>query len=272
MNCPEPLTLALKRHRPHIIIHLASGLRDDAPEALVNTNVVGTIRLFEAMACARISPGNVVLGSTGGVYGAPPSLPLDEMLPCAPIDPYSVTKLAAEQMARTLARRYDLPLICARLFNLVGPGQDERHICGRFVSQAVAISSGLAEPVMSVESLDTTRDFIDVRDVGAGLYILSKSGTPGGIYNVANGCEVPVRVILDLTLNAAKVNNLVSIRHAGARPADIPRHVASTIRLRSLGYQSRYSLQSSINDLVAYYQNDVAAAAGFIGGRTVHVA
>jgi nucleoside-diphosphate-sugar epimerase len=268
----ETLTRALARYRPNSVIHLASGLRDDASESLVETNIGGTIRLLEAVARSGISPESLVLGSTGGVYGIPRALPISESMPCCPIDPYSVTKLAAEQMARIVARRHGLRLICARLFNLMGPGQDERHICGRFASQAVAIAAGLTAPVMQIESLRTTRDFIDIRDTAAALYLIANYGRAGQIYNVANGCEVPMHSILRLTLNRSRIDKLVHVRHAGSRRVDIPRHVASIVHLRELGYQQRYSLQESVSDIIYYYEREVAAAAHASRGRTVRVA
>jgi nucleoside-diphosphate-sugar epimerase len=268
----DALTRALARYRPDSVIHLASGLRDDAPESLMETNIAGTIRLLEAVTHAGISPGTLVLGSTGGVYGIPRTLPISESMPCCPIDPYSVTKLAAEQMARIVARRHRLPLIFARLFNIMGPGQDERHICGRFASQGVAIAAGLTAPVMQVESLITTRDFIDVRDTAAALYLIANYGRAGAIYNVANGCEVPMHSILRLTLNRLRIDKFVHVRHAGSRSVDIPRHVASIVRLRGLGYQQRYSLQESVRDIIYYYEREVASAEHSIRGRTVRVA
>jgi nucleoside-diphosphate-sugar epimerase len=272
LNDAEALTRALARFRPNSIIHLASGLRDDAAEFLVETNIGGTTRLLEAVTRAGISPATLVLGSTGGVYGIPRALPISESMPCSPIDPYSATKLAAEQMARIVGRRHGLPLICARLFNIMGPGQDERHICGHFASQAVAIAAGLTAPVMQAESLQTTRDFIDVRDAAAALYLIANYGRAGAIYNVANGCEIPMHSILRLTLNTLRIDEFVHVRHGRIRSVDIPRHVASIANLRRLGYQQRYRLQESVSDIIDYYEREVAGAAQPSRGRTVRVA
>jgi GDP-4-dehydro-6-deoxy-D-mannose reductase len=272
LNDAEALTRALARFRPNSIIHLASGLRDDAAEFLVETNIGGTTRLLEAVTRAGISPETLVLGSTGGVYGIPRALPISESMPCSPIDPYSATKLAAEQMARIVGRRHGLPLVCARLFNIMGPGQDERHICGRFASQAVAIAAGLTAPVMQAESLQTTRDFIDVRDAAAALYLIANYGRAGAIYNVANGCEIPMHSILRLTLNSLCIDEFVHVRHGRIRSVDIPRHVASIANLRGLGYQQRYRLQESVSDIIGYYEREVAGAAQPSRGRTVRVA
>src|SRR4029077_20358988 len=117
---------------PDLVIHLAASLRDQPPEELIRNNIGTTVALLEAVTGSGITPPHVVLGSSGSVYGMADgrSLPLTEDQPCAPIDPYSVSKRAAEDMSRILARTHDLPVSCARIFNPLGPGQDERHLCG----------------------------------------------------------------------------------------------------------------------------------------------
>ena len=137
---PE-LTGLLTDFRPHRIFHLASGLRDAPPDHLFRTNVEGIISLVEAIREAGIEPPTLILGSTGFLYGAVETdrLPIHEGTPCAPIDLYGVSKLAAENASRILVRRYDLPALWARIFNLVGPGQEERHVCGRLSSQAESL-------------------------------------------------------------------------------------------------------------------------------------
>ncbi|HEX2636033.1 MAG TPA: iron-containing alcohol dehydrogenase [Gemmatimonadales bacterium] len=259
---PE-LTGLLMDFRPHRIFHLASGLRDAAPDHLFRTNVEGTISLIEAIREAGIEPPRLVLGSTGFLYGQvePDVLPIRESTPCTPIDLYGVSKLAAENAARILARRYDLPAIWARIFNLVGPGQEERHFCGRLTSQAAAIAAGLLPPLVEVEPLTATRDFLDVRDAASALDLLAAHGTPGHIYNVASGVESPVAQVFDSILRHAGLEGRVEIDLKAARPADIPRYVADITRLRSLGFAPACPLERSLADLLHYYHGPVTDAA-----------
>jgi nucleoside-diphosphate-sugar epimerase len=254
------VALLIKMLKPDVIIHLASGLRDDPLPSLLKTNVEGTIDLLEAIVDAKHEAHRIILGSTGGVYGAG-QLPLLEESACNPVDFYSSTKLAAEHVSRIVARRHSLPVVWARLFNLAGPGQDERHICGRFSSNVAAIAEGLAPAVLDVESLDTTRDFIDVRDVASGLVAICNSGEPAAIYNVGSGHETTMRCVLDMTLEAAGLLNRVTIRQKTIRSIDIPRHVSSIERLRGLGFECCHALGETIADTVEYYRIHVRATA-----------
>jgi 3-dehydroquinate synthase len=256
---PE-LTALLGEVRPQLVYHLASGLRDAPPDHLFRTNVEGTIYLMEAVREAGVESARLILGSTGFLYGqiAPDALPIHENNPCSPIDLYGVSKLAAENAARILARRYSIPAIWARIFNLVGPGQEERHFCGRLTSQAAAIAAGVLPPVIEVEPLTTTRDFFDVRDAARALHLLAQKGTPGRTYNLASGIEAPIDQVFRSILDHAGLNGNVEIELKPARPADIPRYFADISRLQALGFSSNHSLAQSLADLLAYYRGPVA--------------
>jgi GDP-4-dehydro-6-deoxy-D-mannose reductase len=253
----EQLTPVLHDFRPDVVIHLASALRDDPFESLLTTNVEGTVNLLNAAATTGHRIEKIVLGSTCGVYGSPAKLPILEDAPCHPVDLYSTTKLAAEHASHIVALRTDLPVVWARLFNLAGPGQDERHICGRVASQAAAIIEGFTPGVIEVESLETTRDFIDVRDVASALVGICEHGSPHSVYNVGSGIETSMKAILDMTLESAGLTNRVTVRQKMARFGDISRHVASIEKLRSLGLECRYSLRQTIRDILDYYRGRV---------------
>jgi nucleoside-diphosphate-sugar epimerase len=244
----------LKISKPDVIIHLASGLRDDPPAALFRTNVEGSAALLDAIVASGVGPRRVIMGSTGGVYGRPKQLPLSEDAPCDPIDPYCASKLAAEEASR----RYELPLIWARLFNLVGPGQDERHICGELASRAAAICAGVEPPVIEVGTLHTTRDMIDVRDVASALALLAAKGEPDTRYNVASGVETSMKDVVETIVRAAGLAGKAEIRQTRFRAADIPRHFAYTGRLQRLGFAPRFTLEDSIRDVLRYYSSDLS--------------
>ena len=259
----------IRDYRPHVIVHLAAALRDDPPQSLFRVNVEGTIHLIEAIAESAIEPPKLIIGSSGGVYGLPQdgAPPLSEGHPCKPVDLYSISKLAAEQAAETLARRHHIPLILARLFNLAGPGQDERHACGKFVSDLAAIAARRLPRHISVGALTATRDFLDVRDAAAALHLLCECGEAGATYNVGSGEEAGINAALAIALNTAGLAGSVEVRTSEPRAFDIPRHFADIARLRALGFQPRFSLARSIEDLMRYYSETVARRADGIARR-----
>jgi nucleoside-diphosphate-sugar epimerase len=239
---------------PDAVFHLASGLKGDPVDRLMRSGVEATVRLMEALGSAGSRHPRVIVCSSGGVYGAVPEhlLPITEDSWCKPADLYGASKLAAEHACRILAEQHAICVVYARLFNLVGPGQDERHVCGRFVAQAVAISRGLQPAEMQTGALESTRDFIDVRDGVRALLLLAAAGSPGETYNVASGVEARIGSVLDTVLEQTGLRGQVLIV---SRQSDggIRRHYASIARLVRLGFRTERSLQESLRDIRNYY-------------------
>lgn len=256
----DALVRVLQRERPRAVVHLASALRDDPPSALFPVNVEGTIALLRAVHRSGIAAERIVLGSSGSVYGAPLTLPVGESDPPRPPDLYAVSKMAAEESARIVARELGLPLIVARIFNVIGAGLDERHACARFASQLAAVAHRLAPPRMVVGDLTPTRDFIDVRDLASSLCILAERGVPGETYNVASGRETPVHDVLGTLLDLAGLRTTVEIVHGYHRWSDCPRVVADVSRFAALGSPPPRALARSLGDVYAYYMGAVADA------------
>ena len=248
--------------QPDVVIHTASGLRGDPIDRLLRNGVESVVRLMEALGSLSRRP-RFLLCSSGGVYGSVPEdrLPITEDAPTCPVELYGVSKLAAEHACRVLAQQHEIPAIYARLFNLVGPGQDERHVCGRFVAHAVAIAAGLEACEMFTANLGSTRDFIDVRDCARAVLLLANRGLPGEIYNVASGEETMIASVLDIVLKQAGLKEKVRIITRAGEPG-IKRHYGSIDRLTRLGFRTEQTLQESLRDLRDYYRERLTCRAG----------
>ena len=244
---------------PTRIIHMASGLFGDSVTKLLQCGVEATVGLLESIPKAN-HVERIVLGSSGGVYGCPTELPLLETHVPSPIHMYSVSKLASEMAAYVIARQRNLPIVVARIFNIMGPGQDERHACGRFMRELTAIAQSHQPPTLEVGTLETTRDMIDVRDTASASVLLCERGRPGEIYHVASGQEVRMREVLMQCVRAAGLEETIDIREGHQRTVDIPRHFASIEKIRGLGWVPQFSLEESLQDLHAYYADQVSSS------------
>jgi GDP-4-dehydro-6-deoxy-D-mannose reductase len=252
------LSRLLQTHRPNMIVHLASYLRGDNVAGYFETNVGGTIALMEAVAESALEITKLVIGSTGGVYGAPSAteLPLKETALCNPLDLYAVSKLASEQASRILGQQHDIATVWVRLFNLIGAGQQELHVCGRFAAQVADVVCGASPRVIRVGPLDATRDFIDVRDAAAALEFIANQANPGQTYNLGSGRETSIKDVLETILEAAGLSR-ITIERVDEHSTAIPRHFAAIERLKLLGFESKYQLKSSAENLMNYYLHEV---------------
>lgn len=228
-----------------VLVHNAAALRHAERGTIQQTNVAGTECLLEAAATSSVT--RVVFVSSGGVYGAPQLLPISETAEPVPIDPYGISKLQAERAARAMAVAQGWEFACIRLFNVIGPGQDEHHICGTVARQLLAPCS---DAVLRLGSLHTSRDFVDVRDVARAIALFTRTPLYHDIYNVGSGREVCMRDMVEMMISMTDPR--FRLVEGVARPLDIPRHFGEVARIGALGVAVSYSLRESLSDLISY--------------------
>jgi GDP-4-dehydro-6-deoxy-D-mannose reductase len=148
------------------------------------------------------------------------------------------------------------------MFNLVGPGQDERHVCGRIASQLATLAVGGANGDVITGDLSPTRDFVDVRDVANALITLGLSGRAGEAYNIGSGEERTIFEVFDVLRGQSGLQLDEPRVPTYRRLGDVQRVVASVEKLLALGYERRYPFETSLADLFTYYYdlNDTFAA------------
>ena len=144
-----------------VVLHLAALIAIPysyaAPRSFVETNVVGTLNVLEA--CRRADVRRVVNTSTSEVYGTPSTLPIRETHPLQPQSPYAASKVAADQLALSYHRSFDVPVGILRPFNTYGPRQSMRAVLPTILAQLIA---GRRE--VSLGRTDTRRDLCFVAD------------------------------------------------------------------------------------------------------------
>ncbi len=93
------------RHRPAAVVHFAAlayiGELNEKPAAYYANNVGGTAALLEIM--REFDLRHIVFSSTCAVYGTPETVPISELSPPAPINPYGASKMICERMLRECA-------------------------------------------------------------------------------------------------------------------------------------------------------------------------
>ena len=253
----EDVRRATRDLQPRTIFHCAGLAR--VGESLSNSvapltaNVRYTHNLFDALHRAGVRARVLVTGS-GAVY-APSRTPLNEEAPVAPDNPYSISKLAQEQLALRAVREDGLDVIVARAFNHTGPRQGPFFVAPTLARQITRIERGLIEPVLRVGNLDTERDLTDVRDVVRAYAALMQSGTVGTVYNIASGVGRPIRALLDALLSRCRVPVRVDVDPALLRARDAAALVGDTTRLRqTTGWQPEIAFDQMLDDLLHYWR------------------
>jgi GDP-4-dehydro-6-deoxy-D-mannose reductase len=242
-------TSAIRDFRPTKIIHLAATLRGVPDEQIFWSNVKVTASLLNSI---PLSDAEMLLfASSGGVYGHQEQFPIEEIAIVQPLDVYSRSKVACEDLVRQFSIRSGIPTTIARIFNVCGPGQDQLHLAGRLANQLAAIMAQKSQPVLQIGSPGSTRDFIDVRDVCGGLEALLVANYRG-VCNVASGSEISVGGLLEIFLDCSGLKDIVQVNIDTARIDRVCRHVADVRRLLAVGFTTRYPLRICCQDMLEY--------------------
>jgi nucleoside-diphosphate-sugar epimerase len=176
--------------RPEGCIHLgwyadpADYLTAVEPNAASVMDTLDLARSLEAAGCGRL----VVAGSSAEY--APADHPLDEDDLVAPTTVYGSAKAMTHSLLQTRHRPQGMTVAWARLFNVIGPGEDARRV---IPSAARSLLDGRE---MRLSPGTQVRDYVDVRDVAAALVSLVLVEAAGA-FNVSTGREVPLREMLE---------------------------------------------------------------------------
>jgi NAD dependent epimerase/dehydratase len=136
-----------------------------APASYLATNVSGTLNVLEA--CRQAKVRRVIVTSTSEVYGTALYTPIDEKHPVQGQSPYSASKIAADKLAESYFRSFDVPVVTLRPFNTYGPRQSARAVIPTILVQAL---SGARE--IELGNLEPRRDLTFVTDT-AYAYLLA---------------------------------------------------------------------------------------------------
>lgn len=233
------------RERFDAVFHLA-GLNASAPSAeMQRINVEGTRAVLRA-ACR--AGARVVAMSSSAVYGACQDDPITEESTLAPAGFYGASKVACEALAMEEVAQGCWVCI-ARPFNIVGPGQRAAMLQSAVLAQLVAIERGTAPPVLKLGYLGNSRDFIDARDVAAGLVAMLENGMPGQAYNLCSGEATKARTLVEMLVQFSQKDVIIQDVKDFPGAGDIPYQRGSADKLRrASGWGSRIPLECSLRD------------------------
>ncbi|MBT5967008.1 MAG: dTDP-glucose 4,6-dehydratase [Gammaproteobacteria bacterium] len=195
----QKMVSIFQEHQPDGILHLAAESHVDrsihGPEAFVQTNVVGTFHLLEAIRAywnklegTRKADFRLLHVSTDEVYG---SLAADdpaftEEHRYEPNSPYSASKAASDHLVRSYHHTYGLPVLTTNCSNNYGPFHFPEKLIPLIIVNALA---GKSLPVYG--DGQQIRDWLYVKDHCSAIRRVLKAGTTGETYNVGGWNEKP---------------------------------------------------------------------------------
>ncbi|KAL8474151.1 hypothetical protein ACS0TY_030834 [Phlomoides rotata] len=214
-----------------------------------------TLLVVKAMAAHGVK--TLIYSSTCATYGEPDKMPITEITPQVPINPYGKAKKMAEDMIRDFAKTSDMGVMILRYFNVIGSDPEGRlgeaprpelreqgRISGACFDAARGIIPGLKIRGTDYNTADGTcvRDYIDVTDlIDAHVKALAHA-TPRkvGIYNVGTGKGSSVKEFVEACKKATGVN--IKIDYLSRRPGDYAEVYSDPSKIwNELNWKAKYT-------------------------------
>ena len=258
MHDRDEVAAAISDARPSAVYHLAGvphvGDSWGQTRETFAGNVLATHHLFDALRRASLAP-RVLVTSSATVY-SPADRALREDDTVCPNNPYGTSKLAQEMVAMRAWQDDGIPGLIARAFNHVGPRQAPSFLAPSIAKQIAAIEAGKLEPVLKVGNLEPRRDIMDVRDTVRAYRAMLQTARPGEPYNVCSGRPVPVKHLMDLFIERARVPIRIEQDPARFRLNDTPLLLGDLTKLTAdTGWTAKVPLEQTVEDLLGYWRS-----------------
>ena len=245
--------------KPERIFHLAAQsfptVSWDEPARTLETNVLGTSHLFEAV--KKHSPNAVVLvACSSAEYGfvTEAEVPVSEDHVLLPLHPYGVSKVAQDLLSYQYFKNFGIKSLRARIFNTTGP-KKTNDVCSDFTKMTVEIEKGKASG-MRVGNLEAKRDITDVADVINALWLLTEKGVQGEVYNVCSSRALRIRDVLDMAIANSTVKIDVEVDPSKLRPTDEPIIMGDNTKIReTCGWVPVITMEETLRTMLDYWRN-----------------
>ena len=227
------------------------------------TNALGSINICDSI--QKNNPSCVLMQcSTPEVYGiCPGDREIDESFPLRPMNPYGVSKAAADLYILERTRNDAVKAFITRAGSHTGPGRPANYSISSDAIQIAKIIRGEQEPIIKVGNLASQRAVLDVRDIANSYYKLMLSYLNGDIPNgeVFHVSSKNLREIgdyLNIMLDVSNVEATTEIEPKFYRKIDIPVQILNYDKIgKYIDWQPEIPIEQTLIDLVNYWEEEL---------------
>ena len=281
LNDQISLMTVIEKVRPDYVFHLAAQSYPltsfTAPIDTLNTNILGTCRLLEAIRHAMEADSGykpvVHVCASSEVFGKipaekKPETGIDEECPFHPASPYAISKVGTDLLGRYYAEAYGMTVMTTRMFTHTGPRRGDVFHESTFAKQIAMIEAGLIEPVVKVGNLKSLRTYADVRDAVRAYYMLvTVDPVPGEYYNIGGSytCEVGDTLHTLISYSPMKDQIRVETDPERLRPIDADLQVPDCRKFKAhTGWEPQIPFETTMHDLLDYWREKIKTGAMFL--------
>ena len=225
-----------------------------SPLAYIKTNIEGTYNVLQASKEHNID--NILITSTSETYGTAQYVPIDENHPAVGQSPYSASKIAADEIALSYYRSFNLPVKIVRPFNTYGPRQSARAIIPTIISQLLTGKKDL-----KLGNLDPTRDLTFVKDTANGfIEIHNSSKLMGTATNIGMSSEISIRNLVKLISELMGVDYNIISDDKRIRPSssEVERLFCDNSKIKNnTNWSPKYDLKLGLKETILWVEKNI---------------
>lgn len=258
---------AIRRHRPHIMLHLAAEshvCRSIAgPKDFVTTNILGTWNLLEEWRmylqdCAGEQDMPFVYVSTDEVFGEIAEGQFNEDSPIKPRSPYAASKAAGDLLAMAYFETYEMPIRITNCSNNFGPWQHPEKLIPATIQRILK-----GDPVRIYGDGQQVRDWLWVGDHCRAIEAVALKGANGERYAIGGGNEKTNWEMVQKIFEIMSANNWASgslnYELVDARPKDDRRYAIDGSKISyELGWDPGDDFEERLLETILWYVEEMA--------------
>ena len=240
-----------------VVVHTAAypheGLSSFSPYLICKSNFIGAVSVFTAAIQKKVK--RIVFCSSMARYGDV-KFPFSENQITKPVDPYGVSKLAAEQVLKILSDSHGIEYNIAVPHNIIGPKQKYDDPYRNVVSIMINLMLQKRRPIIYGDGKQT-RNFSDIDDC---IYCLDKlirdKKIKSEIFNIGpDEDSISINELYEILSNKLQFNK--DAQYVEDRPNEVKNAICSSDKARKfLSYKTRVSLSDSIDKVIKYIKKN----------------
>ncbi len=281
LNDEISLMTAINEIKPDYVFHLAAQSYPltsfTAPIDTLNTNILGTCRLMEAIRSTMVSDSTyhpiIHVCASSEVFGKipaekKPETGIHEECSFHPASPYAISKVGTDLLGRYYAEAYGMTVMTTRMFTHTGPRRGDVFHESTFAKQIAMIEAGIIEPKVMVGNLKSLRTYADVRDAVRAYYMLvTINPIAGEYYNIGGTftCEVGDTLNTLISFSTKKDEIEIVVDPERLRPIDADLQIPDCRKFKAhTGWQPNIPFEQTMQDLLNYWRSRVKKEGVFL--------
>ncbi len=249
----EEIKILINKTKPNVIYHLAAKSHPTYsfknPINTMETNVMGTVKLFEACRSLKNKP-KIVVACSSAQFGSKNKneLPINEKSSSFPEHIYGFSKLIQNLLSKQYSKMFKMKIYQAIIFNTSGQGKNFdvfQDICRQYLRQ-----KNKKKIFIETGNLNNLRDFSHVDDVAQALIKISRKGKLGESYIISSNKLEQVSKIISILKKLTKREIIIKKNTKLFRKFDEKFILGNNSKIKKIGWKNKKNMEDIIKDII----------------------